>query len=83
MAASPCRAVGLDELVTSSVADDEATALALAVDRARLSALRGRLAGALPESPLFDTCRFALDLERLYITMQERRLTGLAPTHLS
>lgn len=77
VAASLCRAVGLDELVSTSVAGYEATALALAADRERLGALRGRLAAALPQSPLFDAGRFALDLEQLYVAMHERQRAGL------
>jgi protein O-GlcNAc transferase len=82
VAPSLCRAVGLDELVSDSVAAYEATALALAADRERLGALRGRLAAALPRSPLFDAGRFALDLERLYEAMHERRRAGLPAEHL-
>ena len=82
VAASLCRVVGLDELVTGNVADYEAQALALATEPARLAALRRRLAEALPHSPLFDAERFARDFEALYTTMHERRLAGLPPAHL-
>jgi protein O-GlcNAc transferase len=82
VAASLCRAVGLDELVSTNVARYEATALALAADRERLGALRGRLAAALPRSPLFDAPRFAHDLEQLYVAMHKRRRAGLPADHL-
>ena len=79
VAASLCRAVGQAELVVSTVSDCEAIALALAGDRVRLSVLRGRLADALPGSPLFDAARFARDFEDLFVAMHERKLAGLAP----
>lgn len=82
VAASLCRAVGQGELVVASAAEYEAAAMALARDPGRLSALRGQLADALPQSPLFDAARFASDLERLYVSMHERRLAGLPPEHL-
>jgi len=82
VAASLCHSVGLDELVMASAAAYEETALVLVRDRARLAALRERLAKALPNAPLFDAARFARDLERLYAEMHRRARAGLAPAHL-
>jgi predicted O-linked N-acetylglucosamine transferase (SPINDLY family) len=82
VAASLCRAIGLDALVVESTEAYEKTALALAAEPLRLVALRDALAAALPTAPLFDAARFAHDIERLYITMHERRRAGLAPVHL-
>ncbi|HEX4235203.1 MAG TPA: tetratricopeptide repeat protein [Caldimonas sp.] len=82
VAASLCQSVGLAALVVASAPAYEATALALATDPRRLAALRETLAGALPTAPLFDAARFAHDIERLYIAVDERRRAGLAPVHL-
>ncbi|HEV7576470.1 MAG TPA: tetratricopeptide repeat protein [Caldimonas sp.] len=82
VAASLVRSVGLDELVTASVAAYEATALALATDPARLQSIRNRLAATLPTAALFDVNGFARDLEQLYAAMHARRRAGLPPVHL-
>jgi len=63
--ASLLTAAGLPELITETAADYEALALALARDPARLAALRAKLAAARHTAPLFDTPRFARDLETL------------------
>ena len=64
VAASMLQAAGLPQLVTNNAQDYEALALALARDPARLHGLRAKLAGRT--SPLFDTPRFACDIEALY-----------------
>jgi protein O-GlcNAc transferase len=56
-------AVGLPELVASSCEQYEATARALADNRARLRALRERLAGAGRSSPLFDMVAYTRTFE--------------------
>ena len=84
VAASLCRQVGLDALVTTDVAVYEATALALATtERERLASLRRQLAEALPRSPLFDAAAFARDFEQLCVAMHERHRAGLQPAHLA
>ncbi len=67
--ASLLTAVGLPELITETQEDYEALALALAQDRARLSALREKLAASRATAPLFDTVRFARNLEAAYAQM--------------
>ncbi|MEY4707702.1 MAG: hypothetical protein RJB58_1425 [Pseudomonadota bacterium] len=67
VAGSMLQAAGLPELVTQDVAAYEWTALELARDPARLKALREKLAGS--SSPLFDTPRFARDIEALFSEM--------------
>lgn len=67
VAASMLEAAGLPELATENAHDYESLALALARDPARLNALRDKLARR--NSPLFDTPRFARDLEALYENM--------------
>ena len=82
VAASLLQASGLPELVTSSAEDYVRTALQLAHEPARLAVLRRRLANHGARSPLFDTPRFARDLESLYLQMWNRRRHGLPPTAL-
>jgi predicted O-linked N-acetylglucosamine transferase (SPINDLY family) len=45
--------------------------------------VRARLAGARTEAPLFDSRRFARDLEALYRRMWARHEAGLPPQHLA
>ena len=65
------RAAGMPELVTGSLADYEALALALARDPARLAALKQKLAANIATTPLFDADRFTRDLEAAYIGMRD------------
>jgi predicted O-linked N-acetylglucosamine transferase (SPINDLY family) len=83
MAASLLAACGLPELVTQSLAEYEALALALAVDRPRLGALRNRLPHARDRAPLFDTDRFRRHLEAAYVEMHARAMRGEAPAHFA
>ena len=64
VAASMLQAAGLPQLVANNAQDYEVLALALARDPARLHGLRAKLAGRT--SSLFDTPRFARDIEALY-----------------
>ncbi len=79
VAASLLLALGLPELVAESPAAQEAEAIALARDPARLAALRARLAAALPRSLLADTPRQARNLESAFRAMHDRRLAGMPP----
>ena len=69
VAASLLHAAGLPELVTESLEDYQALALALAQDRPRLKSLRDKLAGNRSGCTLFDTARFARGLEAAYLQM--------------
>jgi predicted O-linked N-acetylglucosamine transferase (SPINDLY family) len=71
VAGSIVRAAGLPELVTSSPADYEVLALALARDPGRLAEMRSRLRAARPVAPLFDMRKRARDLEAIYARMAE------------
>lgn len=79
VAASLLKAIELPELVTTSLADYEATAVALARDPARLAALREQLAANRLSTPLFDTAAITRSLEAAYGTMIERHRAGLSP----
>lgn len=71
--------VGLPELITESLADYEALAAALARDASRLAALKSKLADNRTRTPLFDTSRFRVGIERAYRTMWEIACAGEAP----
>ncbi|MCC6592978.1 MAG: tetratricopeptide repeat protein [Xanthomonadales bacterium] len=77
--ASLLHAAGLPELVTHSLAEYEALALALARDPQRLQALRARLGRGNAGLPLFDSARFCRHLETGFAQMVERHRSGLAP----
>jgi protein O-GlcNAc transferase len=79
VAASALMAVGLPELITSSLAEYEHKALELARNPDRLRVLRERLARQRTCAPLFDTDRFTRHLETAYLTMSERAARGEAP----
>ncbi|WP_051357008.1 tetratricopeptide repeat protein [Azorhizobium doebereinerae] len=79
VAASLLTAVGLPELVTTSLADYEALALALAQDPARLAALKARLAAARATAPLFDAAAYTAGIETAYERMHALRSAGKAP----
>ena len=83
VAASLLKAVGLPELITTSLADYEREALALARDPARLGALRTRLAANRDTAPLFDTPRYVRNYEAALERMVTRAEDGLAPTGFS
>jgi predicted O-linked N-acetylglucosamine transferase (SPINDLY family) len=83
VAASLLHAIGLPELVTASLPEYEQTALLLARDPARLSALKAKLMRNRDTAPLFDTARFTRDLEFAYTSMQERHESGMPPVAFS
>jgi predicted O-linked N-acetylglucosamine transferase (SPINDLY family) len=79
MAASILGAIGLSDLVTSSISEYEALARKLATDPALMASLRARLARNRLTHPLFDTDRFRRHIEAAYHTMWERSRRGEAP----
>jgi protein O-GlcNAc transferase len=79
VAASLLRAVGLPELVATSLEDYEALALKLAHDPSFLQAIRAKLAHNRDTYPLFDTARFTRHIEAAYVTMWERYQRGEEP----
>lgn len=79
VAASLLYAVGLPELVVDTQQEYEARAIALAQDAQAMLALHDKLKLLLPQAPLFDTPRFARDIEAAYVAMHERALQGLPP----
>jgi protein O-GlcNAc transferase len=78
------RAAGLPELVTTTLQDYEALALALAREPQRLAAIRDGLRGNRAALPLFDMAKRARDLEAIYAHTAARRQSGasVAPVKL-
>jgi protein O-GlcNAc transferase len=79
MGASLLNAVGLPELVTNSLHDYEATAVALARDPHQISGIRSKLARNRKTYPLFDTSRLVRHLEAGYAAMWSRYRREEAP----
>ncbi|MCJ2182797.1 tetratricopeptide repeat protein [Novosphingobium sp. 1949] len=79
VAASLVTAAGLPELATTSAADYEAVALALARHPERLAELRARLAANRLTCPLFDTQAYTRRVESAFATMHARHVEGRAP----
>lgn len=71
VAASLLRSAGLVELVTSSLQDYEAKALALAWSPDTLQDIRTSLAANQSSQPLFDTALFCKNLEALYLKIKK------------
>ena len=74
--ASLLRAVGMPEMVATSLADYEALALRLAGDSALLRQAKQKLADYIGTTPLFDTVRYTRDIERAYQHMMELHRAG-------
>jgi predicted O-linked N-acetylglucosamine transferase (SPINDLY family) len=76
VSASLLTAFGLPGLIADSLEAYCDLAIALAGDAARLAALRVDIARRRATAPLFDTARFARDLERAYGEMWRRHDAG-------
>jgi len=72
-------AIDLPELITTSLAEFEALAIALATDLERLATIRRKLDQNRLAQPLFDTEGFTRDLESAYEAIWARYQLGLAP----
>jgi protein O-GlcNAc transferase len=83
VAASVLTAAGLPELIVRSIEDYENLALELAHQPHTLEAIKAKLARNRETSPLFDTARYAHDLEAAYIHMWQRYRNGETPTHFT
>jgi len=83
VAASLLQAVGLAELVTSSLEDYEASALRLARESALLRSIRQRLQDGRSTCPLFDADRFRRHIEAAYARMWDIWKRGEGPQSFS
>lgn len=80
--ASLLTAIDLPELITTTLADYEALAVALARDPDRLAAVTGRLHRHRATTPLFDAARFTRHLEAAYAAILARHRAGMPPDHI-
>ncbi len=69
VAGSLLQAVGLPELIADSAEDYRSLAVTLATDPDALAAIRNKLGAARETASLFDTARFARNLEDALVTM--------------
>ena len=79
VAGSLLAACGLPELVTESLEDYEALALRLARNHAEREAVRVRLIQARQSEPLFDSDRYARNLEAAFAQMMRLHEAGAPP----
>jgi protein O-GlcNAc transferase len=83
VAASLLRAVGLPQLIASSLPEYEELAASLAADPQRLRQIRATLAQSRSTSSLFDTAQYAKNLETAYEAIYARHLSGAKPGHIN
>jgi protein O-GlcNAc transferase len=83
VASSLLAAVGLEELITESPEEYEQTALALARDPQRLTALRRKLQDNRQTRPLFDLPKLTGNIEAAYARMWQTWLAGESPAAFS
>ncbi|MNR76164.1 lipoprotein NlpI [compost metagenome] len=79
---SVLNAIEMPELVTHTLAEYEQLAFQLATDADALSAIREKLRHKIQTSPLFDTDRFAGNLEWAYEEMWARFKRGETPERM-
>lgn len=79
VAGSLLRAAGFPELIVESEQAYEDAAIGFAHEPNRLAAIRENLSTNVRQSALFDTERYARNLERAFETMHARRLKGEKP----
>ena len=83
VAASLLYAVGIPELITSSLEDYQTLALRLARDPALLAEIKAKLKRHRDTCALFNTVRFTRHIEAAYTTMWETWQRGEAPRSFS
>jgi len=82
VAAGLLKAVGLPELVADTQQSFEETAVALAQDKPRLTAIKQQLEAARATAPLFNAALFTGHIESAYLRMIARQREGLTPDHI-
>lgn len=83
VAASLLHAVGLPELVTTSEAEYEALALALATHPEMLGAVRKKLVENIDSTPLFDSEAYTRAMEQAFLQMTQRYRRGESPANIT
>jgi predicted O-linked N-acetylglucosamine transferase (SPINDLY family) len=82
IAASLLTALGVPELITSTQQQYEQLAIELALHPQRLAQIRAKVQDHRLGSPLFDTPRFARNLEAAFTAIHDRYQAGAAPDHI-
>ena len=82
VAASLLNAIGLPELITTTLEAYEQMAIDLATHPEKLAAIKLKLAENRLTTPLFDTKLFTKHIEAAYAAMYERYQAGLPPDHI-
>ena len=82
VAASLLNAIGLPELITTTLEAYEQMAIDLATHPERLLAIKRKLAENRHTTPLFDTKLFTKHIEAAYTMIYERYKTGLVADHI-
>jgi predicted O-linked N-acetylglucosamine transferase (SPINDLY family) len=82
VAASLLNAIGLPELITTTLEDYERLAIELATHLEKLAAIKHKLAENRLTTPLFDTKLYTERIEAAYTAMYERHKAGLTPDHI-
>jgi predicted O-linked N-acetylglucosamine transferase (SPINDLY family) len=83
IAGSLLQAMGLPELITTSLAEYEALCLHLARSPQALAKLRRRVAEQRDTAPLFDSNRYRRHIEAAYTMMWQRQESGQPPAGFS
>ena len=82
VAASLLNAIGLPELITTTLESYERMAIDLATHPEKLATVKRKLAENRLTTPLFDTKLFTRHIEAAYTAMYERYQAGLPPDHI-
>lgn len=82
VAASLLNAIGLPELITTTLKAYEELAIDLPMHPEKLAAIKNKLAENRLTTPLFDTKLFTKHIEAAYTAMYERYQAGLPPDHI-
>jgi predicted O-linked N-acetylglucosamine transferase (SPINDLY family) len=82
VAGSLLTTIGLPELITYSLDEYERLAIRLAKNSSELATIKSILMENQKTSPLFDSERYARNIEKLYMKMVERHRQGLPPDHI-
>lgn len=82
VSSSLLHAIGLSELVTDRLEEYEKLAVRLASRSSELKAVRQKLKHNRLKKPLFDTARFAKNLERAYCEMWRIFMEGRSPAQI-
>ena len=82
VAASLLSSIDLPELITTTQAEYEAKAIELAMNPAKLKAIKDKLESNRLTTALFDTPRFTKHIEAAFMKIYERYQADLPPDHI-